>query len=76
MVKNPPASAGDTGSIPGSGRSPGVRNGNPFHYCCSENSVDRGTRWPTVLGVAKSAMIEHAHTPIANVHFIRLGSSF
>ena len=76
VVKSPPASAGDTGSIPGSGRSPGVRNGNPFHYCCLGNSIDRGTRWPTVLGVAKSALIEHTRTPIANVHFIRLGSSF
>ena len=35
VVKNPPANAGDTrdaGSIPGLGRSPGVENGNPFHY--------------------------------------------
>ena len=44
VVNNPPASAGDTGSIPGPGRSPGVRNGHPFHYCCLENSIDRGTR--------------------------------
>ena len=33
-VKNPPANAGDTGSIPGSGRSPGEGNGNPFQYSC------------------------------------------
>ena len=41
MVKNPPANAGDTrdmGSIPGSGRSPGVRNGNPLQYSYPENS--------------------------------------
>ena len=31
MVKNPPANGGDTGLIPGSGRSPGVGNGNPGH---------------------------------------------
>ena len=37
MVKNPPASAGDTGSIPGSGRSPGGRNGSPFHDSCLKN---------------------------------------
>ena len=45
VVKNPPANAedaGDVGSIPGSGRSPGVGNGNPLQYCCMENSMDRG----------------------------------
>ena len=43
MVKNPPASAGDagdTGSIPGSGRSPGEGNGNPLQYSCMENPMD------------------------------------
>ena len=42
VVNNPPASAGDTGSIPGSGRSPGVRNGNPFQYSHLENTEDPG----------------------------------
>ena len=42
VVKNPPANAGDMGSIPGSGRSPGVGNGNPLQYSCLENSMDRG----------------------------------
>ena len=45
MVKNPPANARDVkvkGSIPGSGRSPGVGNGNPFQYFCLENCIDRG----------------------------------
>ena len=37
MVKNLPASAGDVGSIPGLGRSPGEGNGNPLHYSCLEN---------------------------------------
>ena len=41
MVENPPANAGDTGSIPGSGRSPGVGNGNPLQYSCLENPMDR-----------------------------------
>ena len=36
VVKNPPANAGDTGSIPGSGRSPGEGNGNPLQYSCLE----------------------------------------
>ena len=41
MVKNPPANAGDEGSIPGSGRSPGEGNGNPLQYSRLENLVDR-----------------------------------
>ena len=54
VVKNPPASVGDTGSIPGSGRSPGEGNGNPLQYSCLENPVDRGAWWATVHGVAQS----------------------
>ena len=45
--------AGDPGSIPGSGRSPGEGNGNPFQYSCLENPIDGGT-WGTVHGVTKS----------------------
>ena len=57
VVKNPPANAGDArdaGSIPGSGRSPGVGNGNPLQYSWVENSMDRGAWQPTVHRVAKS----------------------
>ena len=63
LVKNPPVSAGNTrdvGLIPGSGRSPGVENGNPFQYSCLENSTDKssleGRRdgQATVHGAAKS----------------------
>ena len=46
--------AGDLGSIPGSGRSPGEGNGNPFQYSCLENPMDGGACWATVHGVAKS----------------------
>ena len=46
--------AGDLGSIPGSGISPGGRNGSPLQYSYLENSMDRGTWWATVHGVAKS----------------------
>ena len=53
MVKNPPANAGDTGSILESGRSPGEGNGNPLQYSCLENSMDRGIWWATVHGVTK-----------------------
>ena len=42
VVKNSPASAGDVGLISGSGRSPGVGNGNPLPYSCLGNPVDRG----------------------------------
>ena len=46
--------AGDLGSIPGSGRSPGEGNGNPLQYSCLENPMDGGAWWATVHGVAKS----------------------
>ena len=46
--------AGDPGSIPGSGRSPGGGNGNPLQYSWLENSMERGTWWATVYGVPKS----------------------
>ena len=55
VVKNLPSNAGDTGdmvNIPGTGRSPGGGNVNPFHYSCLGNPVDRGG-WATILGVAK-----------------------
>ena len=54
VVKNLPANAGDAGSIPGSGRSPGGGNGNPLQYSCLENSMDRGAWQATVHGVTKS----------------------
>ena len=46
--KEAAARARDVGLIPGSGRSPGGGNGNPFHYCCLENSMDRGAWWAIV----------------------------
>ena len=54
MVKNLPANAGDTGVIPGSGRAPGGRNGNPLQYSCLEHSMDRGAWQATIHRVAKS----------------------
>ena len=57
MVKNPLSNAGDirdTGSIPGSGRSPGRGHGNPLHYSFMENPMDRGAWWATVHRVSKS----------------------
>ena len=46
--------AGDSGSIPGSGRSLGEGNGNPLQYPCLENSMDKGACWAIVHEVAKS----------------------
>ena len=54
VVKNLPVSAGDAGSIPGSGRSPGEGNGNPLQIPCLETPMDRGAWWATVHGVAKN----------------------
>ena len=57
LVKNPPANAGDAreaGSIPGSGRSPGVGNGNPLQFSCLENSMGRGALWAIAHGAAKN----------------------
>ena len=45
--------AGDLGSIPGSGRSPGEGNGYPLQYCCLENPMDEEDWWATVHGVRK-----------------------
>ena len=59
MVKNLPANAreaGDVGSIPGSGRSPGGENESPLHYSCLENPMDRGVWQAIVHGVAESDM--------------------
>ena len=60
VVKNLPASAGDirdAGSIPGSGRSPGGRHGNPLWYSCLENPMDRGAWQTAVHSVVQSRMI-------------------
>ena len=53
VVKSPPANAGDTGSIPGSGRSPGEGNGNPLQYPWLGNAMDRGAWRAAVHGVTK-----------------------
>ena len=53
-VKNSTANAEDTGSIPGSGKSPGVGNGNSPQYSYLENPMDRGAWWVTIHGITKS----------------------
>ena len=68
MIKNLHANAGDMGSIPGFGRSPVERNGNPLQYSCLENSMDKGDWQAAVHGVEGSDMTEntrvHTFTPI------------
>ena len=54
MVKNLSANAGDMGSVPGSGRSPGGGKGNPLQYFCLGNPMDRGAWQPAVHGITKS----------------------
>ena len=54
VLENPPANAGDSGLIPGSGRFPEKGNGNPFQYSCLGNPMDKGAWQATVHGIAKS----------------------
>ena len=53
VVKNLPAKAGVLDLIPGSGRPPGVEQGNPLQYSYLENPKDRGAWWATVLGLQR-----------------------
>ena len=55
VVKNPPAKAGDMGSVLGSRRSSGEVNGNPLQYSCLGNPMDKGAWWTTVHGVTKES---------------------
>ena len=67
--KESACNAGDLGSIPGLGRSPGEGNNNTLQYSCLENSMDRGAWWATVHGVAQNQTrlsYQHLHF---RVHF-------
>ena len=58
VVKNLPVNAGDAGdmgSVPGSGRSPGEENGNPLQCSCLDNPMDRRTWWVVVHGVTEES---------------------
>ena len=56
-VKNLPANAGNTSSVPELGRSPGEGNGNPLQYSYLRNPMDRGAWWAAVHAVAKSLLL-------------------
>jgi len=62
VVKNLAANAGDTSSIPGSGRSLGVGNGKPLQYSCLGNTMDTGAWWATVHGSTRSQIQLSMHT--------------
>ena len=53
VVKDPPANAGDMGSIPGPGRTPGEGHGSPLQCSFLENPMDRGAWWATVMGLQR-----------------------
>ena len=79
MVKNPPANAGDMGSIPGSGRSPGEGNGNPLQYSCLENPMDRKACGLQSMGsqrVRQDWVTEHSHIQEADYLFYSSLKSF
>ena len=76
VVKNSLANAGDVGSVPGLGRSPGEGNGNPLQYSCLGNPQNRGVWWVTVHGVSKESdttegvhAYAHAHTCLYCIMF-------
>ena len=54
----------DTGSVPGSGRSPGGGNGNPLQHSCLDNPTDRGAWWDRVHGIAMSWTWLNMSTPV------------
>ena len=58
-VKASACNAGDPGSIPGLGRSPGEGNGNPLQYYCPENSMDRRDWWATVHVIANDTNVNY-----------------
>ena len=68
MVKNLPANAGDTGSIPESGISSGEGNGNPLQYSCLGNLMDREDWQATVYGVSKRVRRDLGTKPTNNTN--------
>ena len=62
--------AGDLGSIPGLGRSPGEGNGNPLQYSCLEYPMDGGAWQATVHGVAKNQTRLSDFTFIFHFHMV------
>ena len=78
VVNIPPANTGDSGSIPGLGRSPEIGNGNPLQYYCLGNPMNRGAWWATVHGHCKKARhkLVTKQQQIGNNYLISLCFSF
>ena len=75
VVKNLPASTGETEDpslIPGSGRSTGEGNGNPFQHSCLENLMDRGAGWATVHRVTESERTERLSNTLVTLDTVLL----
>ena len=70
--KESACNAGESGSVPGSGRSPGEGNGNPPQYSCLENPVDGGAWQATVHGVTKTNIPHCVYYWWAEFHFLLL----
>ena len=73
VIKNLPANAEDTGSIPESGISPGEGNGNPLQYSCLGNLMDKGDWQATVHGVSKRVRYDLGTKPTNNTNKSRNG---
>ena len=77
VIKNPSANLGgtrDTNSSPGSGRSPGVGNGNPLQYSCLKSYMDRGVGRPQAMGLQSRLQLS-THTLSVTAIFQRKGHS-
>ena len=72
VVKITPASAGDMGSISGSGRSPGERKGNTLQYSCLGNPTDRGAWQATVNGVSEGSETQQLNNNSSNKLKVKL----
>ena len=68
--KESACNAGDPGSVPGSGRSPGEGNGNSLQYSCLENPMDRGAWQAAVHGVARLRHDLTSKPPLLTFHFV------
>ena len=68
LGKSSACNAGDLGSIPGSGRSPGEGNGNPLQYSCLQNPMDRGYSPWGHKGSDTTLQLNHHHVNIINKH--------
>ena len=77
VIKNPLANAGNVGSIPGLGRSPGEGSGNPLQYSYLGNPMDKECDGATVLGVKKeSDRTQQLNTTTNSLDCYRLFSHF